>query len=86
MARVQEQYHGYEALESQGYIHSLQIFILFYSIPGFTVTGTEALQQILVFKWICFTTWMLKSPEMLLLLIMRYLQGMIKVCLSGEIY
>ena len=46
---------------------------------------TEAIQQMLVFKWIRFTTWMLKFPDVLMLLIMSCLQGMIKVCLVGEI-
>ena len=49
------------------------------------MTSTEAIQQILVFKWIRFTIWMLKFPEVLLLLIMSYLQGVVKVCLAGEI-
>ena len=56
--------------------------ILFYSIPAITMISTEAIQQMLVFKWTHFTTWMLK---VLLLLIMSYLQGMAKVCLAGEI-
>ena len=59
--------------------------ILFYSILAFTMTSTEAIQQMLVFKWIHFTMWMLKFPKVLLLLITSYLQGMVKVCLAGEI-
>ena len=49
------------------------------------MTSTEAIQQMLVFKWIHFTTWILKFFKVLLLLIMSYLQGMVKVCLAGEI-
>ena len=61
------------------------MLILPYSILGFTMTSTEVIQQMLVFKWTRFTTWMLKFPEVQLLLIMSYLQGVVKVCLAGEI-
>ena len=64
--------------------HYMQL-ILFYSILAFTMTSTEAILQMLVFKWIRFTMWMLKFPKVLLLLIMSYLQGVVKVCLAGEI-
>ena len=49
------------------------------------MTSTEVVQQMLVFKWIHLTMWMLKFSKVLLLLIMSYLQGMVKVCLEGEI-
>ena len=42
------------------------------------MTSTEAIQQMLVFD-------MVKFLEVLLLLIMSYLQGVVKVCLAGEI-
>jgi len=51
--------------------------ILPFSILGFTMTSTEAIQQMLVVKWVRFPTWMLKFPELLLLLIMSYLQGVV---------
>jgi len=49
------------------------------------MTSTEVVQQMLVFKWIHLTMWMLKFSKVLLLLIMSYLQGMVKVCLEREI-
>ena len=48
------------------------------------MTSTEVLsQQMLVFAS---SHGYLNSPEMLLLLIMHYLQGMVKVNVAGEIF